>query len=266
MGLFDLFKKQLLDVIEWVESEPGVLAYRFPMADREIQNGAQLTVRDTQLALFINEGQIADLFEAGMHTLATQNLPLLTNLRNWDKGFQSPFKSDLYFFSTREQLDQRWGTPSPILIQDQKLGPIHIRAHGTFSYRIKNPKTFFTKLSGTKDVFRTEDLAQQLRAAILTQLGTLLGQLPVSIVEMAGNQLELSKTLKNNLLVVFSGYGLSLESFYVQSISLPEDFKDKLTPADPMQAIQKLHDMMKNGIISQSEFEAKKTELLKKVT
>ena len=114
MGLFDMFKKQFIDVIEWVEEGNGVLSYRYPMQDREIQNGAQLTVRDSQLALFVNEGKIADLFETGLHTITTRNLPILTNLKNWDKAFESPFKSDLYFFSTRDQLDQRWGTPNQV--------------------------------------------------------------------------------------------------------------------------------------------------------
>ncbi len=325
MGLFDLFKKQFIDVIEWNEESQGILSYRFPMTDREIQNGAQLTVRDTQLALFVNEGQIADLFESGMHTMATNSLPVLTNLRNWDKGFQSPFKSDLYFFSTREQLDQRWGTPNAVVIKDKQFGPLRIRAHGIYSYKLKNPKTFFTKVSGTKEVFTTQELEGQLRSAILTHLATFMGKLEVNFIDMAANQMEFSNTLKGALVDLFSGYGLSLESFFVQSISLPEELQghlDKMASMkmvgdlknyaqfqaadsisiaaknesgaagagvglgvgmamgqsmsgisgaetkteNPMETINKLHGMMKNGVISQQEFEAKKTELLKKVT
>jgi len=325
MGLFDIFKKQFIDVIEWNDDQAGVLSYRFPMTDREIQNGAQLTVRDSQLALFINEGQIADLFEAGMHTLATSSLPVLTNLKNWDKGFQSPFKSDLYFFSTRDQLDQRWGTPNAIVIKDKQFGPLRIRAHGTYSYKIRNPKTFFNKVSGTKEVYTVQELEGQLRSAILTHLASFLGKLDVSFIDMAANQLEFSSTLKGALLELFSGYGLSLESFFVQSVSLPEELQghlDKMASMkmvgdlknyaqfqaadsisiaakneggaagagaglgvgiamsqamagmsgsspnseDPMDTINKLHEMMKKGIISQQEFEAKKSELLKKVT
>jgi membrane protease subunit (stomatin/prohibitin family) len=325
VGLFDLFKKQFIDVIEWNEDSQGVLSYRFPMTDREIQNGAQLTVRDTQLALFVNEGQIADLFESGMHTIATNSLPVLTNLRNWDKGFQSPFKSDLYFFSTREQLDQRWGTPNAVVLKDKQFGPLRVRAHGTYSYKLKNPKTFFTKVSGTKDVFTTQELEGQLRSAILTHLATFMGKLEVNFIDMAANQMEFSNTLKSALVDLFSGYGLSLESFFVQSVSLPEELQghlDKMASMkmvgdlknyaqfqaadsisiaaknesgaagagaglgvgmamsqamagmtgsrtkteDPMEAINKLHGMMKNGVISQQEFEAKKAELLKKVT
>lgn len=325
MGLFDLFKKQFIDVIEWTENQQGVLSYRFPMTDREIQNGAQLTVRDTQLALFVNEGQLADLFEAGMHTLATSSLPVLTNLRHWDKGFQSPFKSDLYFFSTREQLDQRWGTPNAIVIKDKQFGPLRIRAHGIYSYRLKNPKVFFNKVSGTKDVFTTQELEGQLRSAILTHLASFLGKLEVSFIDMAASQVEFSKILKDSLVDLFTSYGLSLESFYVQSVSLPEELQghlDKMasmkmvgdlktyaqfqaadsisiaakneggaagagaglgvgmamsqamngaagvsaSTENPMDTINKLHEMMTKGVISQQEFESKKAELLKRVT
>jgi len=329
MGLFGFFKKQMIDVIEWNESATGVLAYRYPMADREIQNGAQLTVRDSQLALFVNEGQLADLFEPGMHTLATKNLPVLTNLRNWDKGFESPFKSDLYFYSVREQLDQRWGTPNAIVIKDKQFGPLRIRAHGTYSYRLKNPKVFFSKVSGTKDVFTTQELEGQLRSAILTHLAAFLGKLEVDFIDMAANQIEFSNTLKAALTDLFSGYGLSLESFFVQSVSLPEELQGSLdkmasmrmagdlrnyaqfqaadsisiaarneggaagagaglgvglamsqaisgaansgsnagsSGENPMETINRLHQMMKNGVITQQEFEAKKAELLKKVT
>lgn len=237
MGLFDFLKKQLIDVIDWTDDTPGVLAFRFPMQDREIQNGAQLTVRDTQIALFVNEGQLADLFEAGRHTLATKSLPLLTNLQHWDKGFESPFKSDLYFFSTREQIDQRWGTANPIVIKDKQFGPIRIRAHGTYSYRIKNPRIFYAKLSGSKDVFTTQDLDGQIRAAILTHLASFLGQLSGSFVDMAANQIEFSNTLKAALVELFTGYGLSLESFFVQSISLPEELQAHLDKAASMRMV-----------------------------
>lgn len=331
MGLFNFFKKQLIDVIEWTEDQsgdqPGILSYRFPMVDREIQNGAQLTVRDTQLALFVNEGQVADLFEAGRHTLATSSLPVLTNLRNWDKGFQSPFKSDLFFFSTREQLDQKWGTPNAIVIKDKQFGPLRIRAHGTYSYRIKNPRVFFSKVSGTKEIFTTQEMEGQLRAAILTHLAAHFGKLDVSFIDMAANQIEFSQNLKSALLDLFTQYGLSLESFFVQSISLPEELQghldkmasmkmvgdlrnyaqfqaaDSITAAannpsgaagmgasfgvgmianqmmgqtmnpsvggaveNPMDTIKKLHELMKSGVITEAEFEAKKAELLKRVT
>src|SRR5271156_4268671 len=158
MSLRDFISKQWIDVIDWTEPEDGILAYRYPMQDREIQNGGKLTVRDSQAAVFVNEGKAADAFGPGLYTLNTQTLPILTNLKNWDKAFQSPFKSDVYFFSTRTQIDQKWGTATPITIRDKEFGPIRIRAHGTYSYKVKNPKTFFKTLSGTKEAYTTEEL------------------------------------------------------------------------------------------------------------
>ena len=148
-NMFDLFKKQFIDVIEWTETSNGVLAYRFPAQDREIQSGASLTVRDSQMAVFVNEGNIADVFSPGRYTLSTKTLPILTTLLNWDKAFKSPFKSEVYFFSTREQIDQRWGTQQPITARDKEFGVIRLRAHGTYAYRIDEPTTFYQKISGT---------------------------------------------------------------------------------------------------------------------
>src|SRR5207302_1133347 len=142
MSLGSFFKKQFVDVIHWTESGDGVLAYRYPMQDMEIQYGAQLTVRESQMALFVNEGKAADAFGPGLHTLETRTLPLLTNLMNWDKLFQSPFKSDVYFFSTRLQTDQRWGTQNPITIRDKDFGMVRLRGHGIYSYHLGNPRDY----------------------------------------------------------------------------------------------------------------------------
>ncbi|MFP5349042.1 MAG: SPFH domain-containing protein [Gammaproteobacteria bacterium] len=228
MGLFDLFKKQFIDVIEWTEDQDGVLAYRYPMIDKEIQNGAQLTVRESQLALFVNEGELADLFEPGRYTLTTQTLPILTSLNNWDKLFQSPFKSDVYFFSTREQIDQRWGTPNAIVVRDKELGPIRLRAHGVYSYRIKNPRVFHKKIAGTREIYTTAQIEGQLRSLILTSLATFFGSAQVGFLDMAANQQKFSATLKDVLAIPFAEYGLELQSFFVQSVSLPEELQSQL--------------------------------------
>ncbi|MBL7554482.1 MAG: SPFH domain-containing protein [Bdellovibrionaceae bacterium] len=226
--VFGFFKKQLLDVIEWPDEASGVLAYRYPMQDREIQNGAQLTVRQTQIALFVNEGVVADLFGPGLHTVETRNLPVLTNLQNWDKMFQSPFKSDVIFFSTNEQIDQKWGTASPITVRDKDFGVVRIRAFGTFSYRIKNPKVVYQKLSANKEVFSAGDLEGQLKSTILTSLATYFGKAQISFLDMAAHQENFSQILKNELADDFENYGLSLESFFVQSISLPEEVQSQI--------------------------------------
>src|SRR5471032_3587714 len=163
MALMGFLKKQFIDVIEWTEPADGILAWRFPMADHEIQNGGKLTVRESQAALFVNEGKAADAFGPGLYTLNTNTLPLLTNLKNWDKLFKSPFKSDVYFFSTRLQIDQRWGTTQPVTIRDKDFGAVRLRAFGNYSYRIGDAKLFHTEISGTRDIYSVADLDGQLR-------------------------------------------------------------------------------------------------------
>lgn len=327
--MFDqFFKKQFIDVIEWVENEDGVLAYRFPMQDQEIQSGAQLTVRDSQMALFVNEGQIADIFQPGRFTLTTQTLPVLTNLKNWDKMFQSPFKSDVYFFSTREQIDQRWGTQAPITIRDKSFGAIQLRAHGSYSYTIEDPRVFYQKISGSKSTYLVEELEGQLRAMVITALPSVLGRSEVDFVDFAASQVEFSKRLQDGLVGFFADYGLKLNTFFVQSVTLPAELQthfekvismkmvgdlrqyaqfqaaeslplaaanegglagvgaglgagvglgqvfssafntsipESPETSDPFEALNKLHELMTKGIITQAEFEAKKAELLKKI-
>ena len=167
MSLRDFLSKQFIDVIDWVEPEEGILAYRYPMQDREIQNGGKLTVRDSQMALFVNEGKVADAFGPGLYTLGTHTLPILTYLMNWDKAFQSPFKSDVYYFSTRLQTNQHWGTANPITIRDKEFGAVRLRAFGIYTYHIADPKVFYTKVSGTRDVYLVADLDGQLRNTIV---------------------------------------------------------------------------------------------------
>ena len=151
MALMDFIKKQFIDIIEWTEDGDGVLAWRFPMEDREIQNGGSLTVRESQMAVFVNEGKVADVFGPGRYTLTTATLPVLTYLQNWDKLFKSPFKSDVYFFSTRQQIDQRWGTTQPVTIRDKDFGAVRLRAFGNYAYRIVDPRLFYTEISGTRE-------------------------------------------------------------------------------------------------------------------
>src|SRR5437899_8165090 len=148
MALKDFLKKQFIDVIQWTEPSEGILAWRFPMQDMEIQNGAKLTVRDSEAAAFVNEGKVADVFAPGLYTLNTNTLPLLTNLMNWDKLFQSPFKSDVYFFSTRMKVNQRWGTATPITIRDKEFGAVRLRSYGIYSWHISDPRLFHMNASG----------------------------------------------------------------------------------------------------------------------
>jgi len=225
MSLRDFLSKQFIDVIEWVEPEDGILAYRYPMQDREIQNGGKLTVRESQAALFVNEGKIADAFLAGMYTLNTQTLPVLTYLQNWDKAFQSPFKSDLYFFSTRLQTNQHWGTPNPITIRDKEFGAVRLRAFGIYSYHLMNPKDFYSKVSGTRDIYRVEDLEGQLRNTIIARMTDAFAGSNVPFLDMAANQAALSEKIAAQLKPGFTELGLSLDTFVVENLSLPEELQ-----------------------------------------
>lgn len=225
MAIMDFIKKQFIDVIHWTEESDGVLAYRYPMQDFEIQTGAQLTVRDSQMAVFVNEGRVADVFGPGRYVLNTQTLPVLTNLMNWDKLFDSPFKSDVYFFSTRLQLDRKWGTPNPVTIRDKDFGIIRMRAFGIYSYKLADPGKFYKEISGTRETYTVDDLDGQLRNLVVAGMSDLFGESGVPFVDMAANQVEFAATLKTALEPVFDRYGLALDAFAVQNISLPEELQ-----------------------------------------
>jgi membrane protease subunit (stomatin/prohibitin family) len=225
MALMDFIKKQFIDVIQWTEDGDGVLAWRFPMADMEIQNGAVLVVRESQMAMFVNEGQVADVFGPGTHKLTTQTLPLLTNLKNWDKLFESPFKSDVYFFSTRQQVDQKWGTPQPITVRDAEFGAVRLRAFGNYAYRVADPKVFHTEISGTRDTYTVADLDGQLRGLIMQNIATGIAGSKIPFLDLAANQQAFAQALATALAPAMQGYGLKLESMTVQSISLPDELQ-----------------------------------------
>ncbi len=237
MSLMSFLSKQFIDTLQWNEDGQGVLAWRYPMLDQEIRNGAALTVRDTQSALFVNEGKVADQFGSGLYKLTTRTLPVLTYLRSWDKLFESPFKSDVFFFSLRDQIDQRWGTPQPITIRDKEFGALRIRANGVYSYRIADPSLFWNRLSGTTPRYTTTDAEGQLRAAILTSMATSLGSSDVAFVDMAANQETLSTHLRNAVGPTFTAYGLELTSFYLQSLSLPEEVQERMDRASSMRIV-----------------------------
>jgi len=219
--MFNFLRKQFVDVIEWLES-PGELAWRVPFEDREIQNGAQLTVREGQTAIFVNEGCVADVFKAGLHTLDTSNLPLLTSLMNWDKGFRSPFKSDVVFVSHKEQQGLKWGTVQPVTVRDADYGPLRIRAFGSYSFRVAEIEPFLARVLGTLGAVDVGALEPQLRAAIQTALATALGGGGIAFLDLAANQQALSDRIKVEVDQTFQQWGLECLSFYVESVSLPE--------------------------------------------
>jgi len=337
MALMDFIKKQFIDILQWTEDADGTLAWRFPMQEMEIQNGASLTVRDSQLALFVNEGTVADVFAPGMYKLTTQTLPVLTYLKNWDKLFESPFKSDVYFFSTRTQLDQKWGTPNPITIRDKEFGIVRMRAFGIYSYHLSDAKTFYQKISGTRESYGREELEGQLRNTMVAGMTDLFGESGLAFIDMAANQDEFGKAMLAKMTPMFAEYGLTLDTLVVQNVSLPEELQKVLDQKISMnmigdmqrytqyqvansipdaakneggmagmgvglgaglgfgqvmgqaigQAVQppaaatavagmsadevvatleKLHGLVEKGILSQTEFDAKKAELLKKLS
>jgi membrane protease subunit (stomatin/prohibitin family) len=228
MSLRDFISKQWIDVIDWTEPEDGILAYRYPMQDREIQNGGKLTVRDSQLAVFVNEGKVADAFAPGLYTLNTNTLPILTYLKNWDKKFQSPFKSDVYFFSTRIQTDQHWGTQNPITIRDKEFGAIRLRGFGIYSYHLADAKPFYTKISGTRDIYHVADLEGQLRNTIIAKMTDAFAASQVPFLDMAANQGALAEKISEQLKPAFTDYGLLLDSFVVENLSLPDELQKVL--------------------------------------
>jgi membrane protease subunit (stomatin/prohibitin family) len=228
MALMDFIKKQFIDVIQWTEDGDGTLAWRFPMAGMEIQYGASLTVRESQMAVFVNEGKVADVFGPGMYKLTTQTIPVLTYLKNWDKLFESPFKSDVYFFSTRQQVDQRWGTSQPITIRDKDFGAVRLRAFGNYNYRVADPKLFHTEISGTRESYGVTELDGQLRGVILQHISDAIASSGIPFLDLAANQGEFARALVTQLDPAFAAIGLKLEGMTVQNLSLPEELRKLL--------------------------------------
>jgi membrane protease subunit (stomatin/prohibitin family) len=222
------FTKQFIEVIQWTEAGDSVLAWRFPVQDQEIMTGAQLTVRESQWAVFVNEGRIADMFRPGLYKLSTHTLPLLTDLMNWDKMFKSPFKSDVYFFSSRLRIDQKWGTATPITIRDKEFGAVRMRAYGIYAYRIADPRTFYQKVSGSRELYMVSDLEGQLRDTIVGRMTDAFASASINFLDMAASQVKLSEAMIAALQPGFADLGLSLDKFVVENVSLPEELQKML--------------------------------------
>ncbi len=228
MAMMDFIKKQFIDILEWTETGDGTLAWRFPMAGHEIQNGASLTVRDSQVAIFVNEGQVADVFGPGRYRLGTATLPVLTYLRHWDKLFQSPFKSDVYFFSTRLQLDRRWGTTQPVTLRDPDFGAVRLRAFGNYSFRVADARLFHTQVSGTHERYGVDQLDGALRALLLQHLSDAVAESGIAFLDLAANQVEFAAQLQRATTAAFAQLGLALEAVTLQNLSLPEELQKLL--------------------------------------
>lgn len=223
MGLFDYVKGQLLDVIEWEDNSQDTIVHKIDMRNNEIQNGAWLTVRPGQAAVFVNEGQIADVFGEGRHQLTTQNLPILTNLKHWAYGFNSPFKCDVYFVNVKQFMNQKWGTPTPIPVSDPKFEQVEIRAFGTFGFRVSDPAKFMREVVSTNREFTTNDIKEQLRAFIDSHFASIVGALNLTVVDYAKNYNTIANAIGQAIGPNFENIGLQITVFTVSSITLPEE-------------------------------------------
>lgn len=243
--VMSFLRKQFIDVIEWDTQSDDVLMWRYPMQDNEIQNGAKLTVRDGQYAVFVNEGQVADVFGAGLYTLNTQTLPLLTNLKNWDKLFASPFKSDVLFFSTRLQLGRKWGTPQPLTIRDSDFGMVRLRAFGMYSYQLADPALMYKELTGANPSYSTEQLEPQLRNLIVANISSAIAASQIPFLDLAANQGVMGDQIKQTMTPLFARYGLKLDQFVVENISLPEELQKAIDKRISMGMMGDLNQYMK---------------------
>jgi len=228
MGLFDKLRGEFIDIIEWLDPTNDIMVYRFERYQNEIKMGAKLTVRETQQAVFINEGQIADIYQPGMYTLSTQNMPVLSTLKGWKYGFNSPFKAEVYFLNTKNFTDQKWGTPNPIMLRDPEFGPIRIRAFGNYALKVTNPTTFIKEIVGTDGEFTTDKITEQLKNIIITRFTDVLGESKIPALDMASNYDELSKFCETKIKPEFNEYGLELTKFLVSSITLPPNVEEAL--------------------------------------
>ena len=247
MGILDFIKGQFIDVIEWVDFSRDVLMWKFPDQDKEIKMGAQLTVRESQTATLINEGKMADLYEPGRHELTTRNMPILTNLRSWKFGFESPFKVDVYFFNTRQFTDNKWGTPSPVTIPDSKSGQVEFRSFGTYNFRILDFERFFKELAGTNPVLTLSDIEGTLRGKLVDRFTEVVAEMAAndfSFVQMQAQKTEFTQALQPRIADYFAGFGLELTDFSIQSITLPPELQEYLRKNTQMNMVGDMNRFM----------------------
>ena len=246
MAIIEFLKKQFIDVIEWTDDSRDTLSYRFPDDDKEIKKGAQLVVRESQVAQFVYLGQFGDAFGPGRHTLTTGNIPVLTNLRSWKYALESPFKADVYFVVTRLFTGNKWGTANPVMVRDPDLGIVRLRAYGTYDFRIVDPKRFLKEVAGTDDHFRLDEFADAMRSRIVSVFSDSLAEARIPALDVAARYGELGAALLPLLNpVVGAKYGLELTSFIVENVSAPPDVEQAIDQRTGMAAVGNLNDYVK---------------------
>jgi membrane protease subunit (stomatin/prohibitin family) len=223
MGIFDVIKSQFIEVIEWLDDSGNTLVYRFPVQGQEIKNGARLTVRESQAAVFVHQGQIADVFGPGLHTIDGGNTPILSKLGAWMHGFNSPFKAEVYFVNTKQFTDLKWGTSNPVMMRDTDFGMVRLRAFGIYSIRVSDPQAFIKEIAGTNGHFVTEDIEGQLKRTLVSGFSDGLAESKIAALDLASNYDELGKFTRSKLADDFKGYGLELTKFVIENISLPAE-------------------------------------------
>ena len=235
MAFLEKLGSQLIDIIEWTEApQSDVLAYRFPRFQNEIKMGARLVVREGQNAVFVNEGRLADVFMPGSYTLSTQNLPILTTLKGWKYGFNSPFKAEVYFISMRQWTDRKWGTQNPVMMRDSEIGPVRIRAFGTYAFHVADPKTLLEQLVVTDPSFESYEISNQLRDTIVARLADVIAGAKIPVLDLAGNYDKISKMALDIVGPDLKTLGLSLTLFYIENISLPPEVEQALDTRSKM--------------------------------
>jgi membrane protease subunit (stomatin/prohibitin family) len=225
MGILDRLSptSQFIEVIEWLDDSSNTLLYRFPVKDQEIKNGAQLIVRESQAAVFVHEGQIADQFPPGRYTIDGGNTPILSKLGAWKYGFNSPFKAEVYFVNTKQFNDLKWGTPNPIMMRDADFGMVRLRAFGIYSIRVADPQAFIKEIAGTNARFMTEDIEGQLKRTLVSGFSDALGESKIAALDLASNYDELGKFIRTKLNDEFKTFGLELTKYVIENISLPPE-------------------------------------------
>ena len=228
MGILDKIKGQLIDVIEWTDSSSKTMVHKYDMNGKEIMMGAQLTVRESQVAIFVNEGQLADVFEPGRYELSTSNMPILTALKSWKYGFNSPFKSDVYFINTKQFLDMKWGTSNPVMMRDTEFGMIRLRAFGIYSFKVSDPTTFLKEVFGTSSLFTVDGVEGQIKRTLVSGLSDAIAESKIPALDLAANYEELSNYAMQAINPKLAALGLTLCSFVIENISLPEEVEKSM--------------------------------------
>ncbi len=240
MGIWDKVRGEFIDIVQWIDDTNDTMVYRFERYNNQIKYGAQLTVREGQTAVFVNEGKIADVFQPGMYSLETKNLPILSTLQGWKYGFNSPFMAEVYFCSMRQFTDLKWGTMNPIMMRDAEFGPVRLRAYGTYVVRVHDPQTLIRQIVGTDGRFTVEEIVNQLRNMIVSRFAEITGQSKIPVLDMAANYGELGDFLTKRIAPEFQGYGLELTKLLVENISLPEEVEQALDKRTSMGVVGNL--------------------------